>query len=367
MLKKFLLGIFILFALGIAYLWYVGLLQYIPFLFWESFHPSPAPVIKDETPVPKKILAHQTSLGSLGIEFQTVDGNAADILVPLIGDPNKTGTWYIKYKDKKEEEIFLDEEDRKILYDIATRNRLSFHPEHYAMGPSPLDMPDTILPSMHTIRMISRIASSTAILLENQGQRAEAEKLLRTVLVLGRQMQESLSATEIQWLVGIAVETVAAENLMHLYLNTGDQTKAVQFEGYVKEIKDLKNVNSFEFEKLTKISLATALVSGLAYEKKDVRPAVRLAYLKFATTEGEFLNLLDSAKNYDDVPLQGDLLLPLTFLRASDGLEMESKVAERVLKVYAESKNPFIANLAKAGLSVTPTEFQEWFAKTYKK
>lgn len=363
-MKKFFIIAGIILVLVIGVLWYIGLLDFGYYFVKETLAPTKQeiPSTANDQVVPKKILEHKTSFSMLGINFQKENGNSADIYITLAGTFEKPGTWSEKYKGKKEEEIFLDSNDINTLLQMASREKFSLYPEHFSLPTSPLDFPKLQLPSLNTIRAISRRVIATAKQLEEQGKKAEAEKLIQSLITIGRQFEDSVFNTQIQWLVGIAVEKTGAEGLRDFYQRNGDIAKSSTLNSYAQEVDAMKQQFSSWTEKSTKnMIVATALYAATRDYPSPNRAFVRAFYQKLETTEAEFQTWLDSVKAADDPIIQMDMILPMIMLKNANGLEPERSMAEAVLRQYAKSGNPYVAEYSQKALNISSEQIIQWF------
>lgn len=353
-------GIILIVIMGA--LWNTGLLNFGYLFVKESLTPTKQKVsiIADDKIVPKKILEHKSFI-TLGINFPKENGNSADIYMFLVGTLEKPGTWSTKYEGKKEEEIFLDLNDINMLLQMASREKFSLYPEHFSLPATPLDFLGSQPPSFGTMRLIARRAITTANQLDEQGKKAEAEKLIQSLLVIGRQLEDSTFNTEIQWLTGIAIEKIAAEGLQDFYSKNGNTIKSNLLNIYVQEVDAIKKQFSNWSEKTANnMIVAMTLYFQILVHPSPSRVFVRTLYQNLKTTEEEFQTWLNVYKSVDDSIIQMGMIFPMLILKNTDGLEPERSIAEAILRQYTKSNNSYVAEYSQKALNISSEQFLQW-------
>ncbi len=330
------------------------------FLIAAVFTGSSVFAAKDLTP--KKILVHKTSLTQLGIPIPQGKGNAADLWMQLQGTQKKPGPWEIKYgNSKKEEETSLDSEDVKILLRLAWYSQFSFYPKPYSLPESILDLSTIEVPTVGLLRSIMRRAVAQASTLAEQGKKAEAKKILQSIIIIGRQLQEGQPYTPfVLFLIGLSIEKIGADALSDFYKQNNDITRSTLFALYSQEIDSLKGGSRV-------LDIGYVYLYSLALTSKTpqlvTRELIRTAYDAAHLTEQEVWNQLESFMILDDPTLQMEVFSSLIYMRntlRSKAFAPESILATKALLRYAKSKNPLIAKYARQALKLTPDQVLKW-------
>ncbi len=306
--------------------------------------------------VSKYTILRSVTNADLGIQITQQTGDITEDFVRLAGVPMRLdapSTFWEKHRGQTEETAILDEEDKQNLMKLVSNGAIQLK-----LPSSVLEISGMVLPSLNTIRQISRIISRTAQDLASRGKYEEAEDWLHLTIMLGRNLEDG-STYSVIWHSGIALEKKGSAALQEVLLKQGKTEQAAIAARNLQDLEKQRAVSSARSVVRVHLIQTTAMFYQITLGRIPAGALpVRAIYALQGISREQFLSELAALIDIHDERSFTNDILPLTML-AQMPIEPERTLAKEIINAYTKSSRADIRKVAESAMAIRPNQINQ--------